>query len=72
MQHVANTTSPRFLSVTACVEQGVWPGSEASLRWALFHRASNGLDACVRRLGRKIVLSVDELNNWLDRQKEAA
>lgn len=43
--------------------------SEASLRYHLFHRETNGLNKYVRQIGRKLLL--DEygfLNEWIEGQ----
>jgi hypothetical protein len=41
--------------------------SQASLRWQIFaNEAFN--KACVRRLGRRVLLDLDAFERWLDQQ----
>jgi hypothetical protein len=44
--------------------------SEGSLRWLLFHRRTNGLDRAVFKVGRRVLIDVDEFYLWLDQQNE--
>ena len=39
---------------------------EGGLRWALFHRHRNGLEACIKHLGRKILIDEEAFFDWLD------
>jgi hypothetical protein len=43
--------------------------SEASLRYWIFKAKQNGLDHCLRRLGRKILINVSEFEAWIDGHK---
>jgi len=36
------------------------------LRQQLFHRETNGLDACVLQMGRKLLIDVDEFEQWME------
>ncbi len=40
--------------------------SEASLRWLIFNEKTNGFDQCVRRIGRKVLINLDEFEHFLD------
>ena len=62
----------QFLSVAQLAQK--YPAfTTASLRWMLFHRATNGLDAAVVQLGRKILLDEQKFVEWLRaHQKKAA
>jgi hypothetical protein len=42
------------------------------LRAWLFHRNSNGFSACVRQIGKKILIDEDEALAWIDRQQGGA
>ena len=46
--------------------------SKAYLRRLLNNRRTNGLDECTRRLGRKILICVEDFECWVNRQKETA
>ena len=35
-------------------------------RWLLHNKDKNGFGRCVRRIGRKILLDLDELEAWID------
>ena len=43
-----------------------------SLRWLLFNRESNGLDAAVVQLGRKVLIDEQAFVAWLRSHKAAA
>jgi len=36
------------------------------LRQQWFHRETNGLDACVLQMGRKLLIDVDEFEQWME------
>jgi hypothetical protein len=42
------------------------------LRMLLFHSQTNGLEACVVRLGRKLVIDEAAFVEWLERRRAAA
>lgn len=42
--------------------------SEPSLRYLLFNAKQNGLDKCIRRIGRKILLNIPEFEGWINSQ----
>lgn len=44
--------------------------SESSLRSLIFNRETNGFKKCIRRIGRKILINVNEFDRWIDSQKE--
>lgn len=58
-----------FLTVKQMAERHPFI-SQSSLRWYLFTEPP-GFMACVRRLGRKIVLDEAAFLNWVDSQKPA-
>lgn len=41
--------------------------TDNSLRHVIFNADSNGLDAAISRLGRKIIFDLDVLDEWLTR-----
>lgn len=58
--------SKNFLTVKQMAEK--YPGnSQNSIRWFLFTQPP-GFNACVRRIGRKILLEERTYLNWLDSQ----
>jgi hypothetical protein len=46
--------------------------TESSLRWMLFNRQHNGLDAAVVQLGRKLLIDEQAFVSWLRTHKAAA
>lgn len=46
--------------------------TEAALRWLLFHRATNGLNVAVIRLGRKILIDEEKYDEWENSHREVA
>lgn len=46
--------------------------SPASLRWLIFNAQSNGFDAALVRVGRRVLIDEVALNGWLERQRVAA
>ncbi len=45
----------------------LFPG-EGSLRWKIFHAETNGFDACVVRMGHRVLLDTEALSGWLSTQ----
>ena len=43
--------------------------TEGSLRWLLFHRKDNGLECAVIKVGRRVLLDVDQFFCWLANQQ---
>lgn len=46
------------------------PFSENQVRWWIFNRATNGLEAAgaIKRIGRRIYLDEDALDRWIESQ----
>ncbi len=44
----------------------------SSLRWLLFNRATNGLDAAVVQLGRRVLIDEAAFVAWLRDHRQAA
>lgn len=40
--------------------------SEAALRWLRFNGTQNGFDACVIKLGRRVLLDTASFERWLE------
>jgi hypothetical protein len=41
--------------------------SESRIRWWIFNAEDNGFKSCIRRIGRRIFIDVDEFLSWIDR-----
>lgn len=42
--------------------------THGGLRWLLFHRQQNGLERAVVKVGRKVLIDVDQFFLWLAQQ----
>ena len=64
-----NTTSlARLTTVKKLPEH--YPGvfTEASIRYLIFNEKTNGFSCCVRRIGKKILIDLDEFEAWIKQQ----
>jgi hypothetical protein len=43
--------------------------TESSLRWLIFNGQSNGFDACLVRVGRKVFIDRQRFGQWLEAQR---
>lgn len=41
----------------------------ASIRHLIFNEKRNGFYVCVRRIGKKVLIDLDEFERWIDLQK---
>lgn len=46
--------------------------SEPALRYLIFNAKKNGLDKCLRKIGRKILINVSAFESWVDSHKQEA
>jgi hypothetical protein len=44
--------------------------SEASIRWLIFNEKINGFSKCLCRVGRKILIDLDNFESWINEQKD--
>lgn len=42
--------------------------TESAIRWLIFNEKENGFSCCVRRIGKKVVLDLDQFESWVDKQ----
>ena len=62
---------PQFYTVPQFCEK--YPAfTEASLRWLLFNRESNGLAAAVVQLGRRVLIDEAAFIAWLREHREVS
>ncbi len=65
---LTDLTTDEYLTVSQLAER--CPAfSQGCIRWLIFNGARNGFNRVVRRVGRKIVLSLKEFNSWVEAQK---
>lgn len=60
-------TRNRFIPVTDWQKYHVWP-SLGGLRHLVFHADKNGFNACIRRVGRRVLISEADFFKWMDSQ----
>jgi len=48
-----------------------YPGifTESSIRWLIFNEKTNGFSRCIKRIGRKILIDLNEFELWIREQK---
>ena len=39
--------------------------TESSIRWLIFNEKINGFSKCIIRIGRKILINLDEFEKWI-------
>ena len=63
-----NTLSKRFSTPKKIPE--LYPGifTEASIRWLIFDEKRNNFSKCIRRVGRKVLINLDQFESWIDEQ----
>jgi hypothetical protein len=68
----ATAASPtRLIPVNAWNDYHPWP-SPAGIRNLVFHGGTNGFDACIRRVGRRVLIKEDAFFAWVDQQDAIA
>ncbi len=59
------TQTKRFATVRQAA--ALYPAfTESSFRWYIFNAKRLNFDKCIRRVGRKILIELDEFEQWLD------
>ncbi len=49
----------------------LYPGfTESSIRWLIFNENKNGFKRCVRRIGKKILIDLEQFELWIDEQAQ--
>ena len=63
--------SPRRRWATVKMMPEIYPGivTESGLRWTIFNEFQNGFHQCVRRMGGKVLIDLDEFETWVDSSK---
>ena len=44
--------------------------TESSIRWYISNSKTNGMSTCIRRVGKKILLDLDDFESWIKSQQE--
>ena len=59
-----------YYSPQQIVLSGRYPFTMGQIRHLLLFRHKNGLNACVRKIGKRLVLRIDLFEKWIEEQKE--
>ena len=43
--------------------------TESSIRYMIFTAESTGFDSCLIRLGKKVLIDLDQMDSWLESQR---
>lgn len=43
--------------------------SESSLRYLIFNSQNNGLNICLRKIGKKVLINVGDFEAWIENHK---
>lgn len=62
-------TTKRLATVKMMPEIYKGAVTESGLRALIFHEYQNGFHDCIRRVGRKVLIDLDDFEVWIDKQK---
>lgn len=50
-----------------------YPGAftESSIRYLIFNANNNGFARCLIRIGKKVLIDLDQMDSWLEQQRSA-
>ncbi len=59
----------RFATVKQIPE--LYPGifTQSSIRWLIFNEKQNGFSKCIRRIGAKVLINLDDFEEYINEQK---
>lgn len=46
--------------------------TESAIRWLIFNENKNGFKRCVRRIGKKVLIDLEQFELWIDEQASGA
>lgn len=69
-KHEATRPNPRLRLVTVRDLSRTAPFSETSLRQLIFKSKANGLAPAVIRLGRRVLIDLDQFEAWLEQHRQ--
>lgn len=61
----------RLIPVTKWPDYHVWPPI-GGLRHLIFYAKTNGFDACIRRVGRRVLIDEAKYFEWVESQADPA
>ena len=62
---ISESAGNRFILVTEWHKHHPWPSTN-TLRHLIFHKEKFGFDVCIRRLGRRVLISEKDFFAWLE------
>jgi len=71
MNNESNRTTKRLIPAAQWNDFHVWP-PRGGLRHLIFYSKTNGFDAVVRRVGRRILIDEEAFFVWVAKQQTAA
>jgi hypothetical protein len=45
--------------------------TEGGLRWLIFNAEENGFSSAIVRVGRRVLIDLEELDRWIDARRQA-
>lgn len=66
-----NTIPPKLIPVTKWHEHHQYPPL-SGLRHLIFHERTNGFHACIRRVGRRVLIDEAAYFKWVEAQNQQA
>ena len=63
-REISTMQHPELMTVKQFCEHYTW-ATEGGIRHLIFHAEQNGFSKCIRRLGSRILLDVDEVFEWV-------
>ena len=67
----ADSKPTRLIPLTQWNDHHLWPPA-GGLRHMVFHGDTNGFSACVRRVGRRVLIDERAFFEWVDSQNPSA
>lgn len=61
-------TNLTYWSLQQIIASGKYPFTIGQLRYFLLHRHKNGLEAAIRKIGKRLVIRVDLFESWIESQ----
>ncbi|MCK4870026.1 MAG: DNA-binding protein [Gammaproteobacteria bacterium] len=43
--------------------------TQSAIRWLIFNEKINGFTKCLRRIGRRVLIDLDDFEHWIDMQQ---
>lgn len=65
-----NIPEYEYLSPQQIVTCGKYPFTIAQMRHFLLYRHKNGLEKCIRKIGKRILFRKDLWQDWIERQQK--